>query len=384
MLIYKYIMRAFLIIFLTLSLTACYPTLDAIKRARTQNIMVVTPHADGAKCTITDAIGRKWRVRNTPNSVNVQEGHSPLKFVCRKTGYKTTVNTISEHKQELLTIDGERVTLGIYQQFPTKSPRLIPSLVKETAGFAIDPTGNLSTKYPNEVTIWMEPNEFESDEAMIAWAYDKEIWINERILQEDDDKAKDDARKKVRRDLKQARKEKRKEYLDKAFEFSKKVAVEGTKPINYVKVTEKVVKHVVGEVDEATRYAAKASEGGAIYTINTADEILAYSVDKTGDGARRLANSANDGFEYAFSELRDDAAYVLEKTTKTTADTMTTVIFNRNLEELKNATMKFRTKWIKEHNPKLTPKQRYRIKQTSWYPEWKKRNYSVDGFPWKD
>ncbi len=193
--------------------TGCVSAINSAKLARTQNILVQTPFADGAKCKITDARGVSWRARRTPISVAVLEGHSPLHVVCRKKGFKNTTLTVREHKEELLTIDGERVTLGLYDQFTTKAPRLFPTVVKEATGIILDPLGNLSTKYPEEIVVWMEPLKWDSEEQMREWAFEKRVWENQQMAMVADAKETDDARKIVRRGKKRVRKEKRAEII---------------------------------------------------------------------------------------------------------------------------------------------------------------------------
>ena len=201
--------RFFLLIIVLFSVAGC-AAFEVARLARTQTILVKTPHAEGSKCVITDARGRSWNVRRTPASVAVEDGHSPLHVVCKKRGHKTTSLTVREIKEELLTIDGERVSLGVYDQFPVKMPRLIPTAIKEASSFVLDPTGNISTKYPEEITVWMEPEKWDSKEQMIAWAYDREIEGNRSFINTEDARIKDERRKAIRRAKKEAREEKRK------------------------------------------------------------------------------------------------------------------------------------------------------------------------------
>ncbi|MDA0780788.1 MAG: hypothetical protein PQ612_06605 [Rickettsiales bacterium] len=215
-------MRRFFLLIIVLFLVAGCAAFEAAKLARTQTILVKTPYAEGAKCSITDARGRSWSVRKTPSSVPVEDGHSPLHVVCKKKGHKTTTMTVRETKEELLTIDGERVSVGIYDQFPVKMPRLIPTAIKEASSFVLDPTGNISTKYPEEIIVWMEPEKWESKEQMVAWAYDREIEGNRDFIEEEEDRIKDEKRKEIRRIKKNAREEKRKELYEKSIDVAKK------------------------------------------------------------------------------------------------------------------------------------------------------------------
>jgi hypothetical protein len=237
-------MRISIIMFVALFIFGC-SAIDTMKLARTQTVLVKTPFADGASCTLTDARGRRWKVRSTPNTAIVEDGQSPLQVICKKAGFKNTVETVSESKEELLTIDGKRVTVGIYNQFPTKAPRLIPTAIKEASSFALDPTGSLSTKYPNEITIWMEPEVWQSEEEMRQWAYERSVWENGEVLQAADDKARDDERKAVRRSEKLARAAERQKMLDKLKKLGE--------PDTYVNASEEGTKKLVTGVKTVGR-----------------------------------------------------------------------------------------------------------------------------------
>lgn len=245
-------MRKFIIFVPVLFLVGCSMAIDTVKRSRTQNILVRTPHVDDAKCKLTDARGRSWRVRKTPDVVAVEDGHSPLQVICRKDGYKTTIKTVNEHKEELLTIDGKRISIESGHHFTTKAPRLIPTAIKEASSFMLDPTGNISTKYPNEIAIWMEPEVWQSEQAMRVWAYDRYIWENKIILAEEDAEIKDEKRKEARRSKKHARKERKEEYWDKA-----KKALD-------------------------PKVVADAMRAGTKWTVEGADEIVGGAVDSGG------------------------------------------------------------------------------------------------------
>lgn len=173
--------------------------MESLQIANTHNILIQTPHVEGAECRVSDKGGRKWNLWETPGTVAVQEGHPPLVVICAKKGFKTSVLTINEHKEELLTIDGQRIDVSIYGDFPTKFPRLIPTAIKESAGFVQDPTGHISTTYPNTITVWMEPKKWESEEQMREWAFDREVEDRAQFINEEDAKSVDEKRKAKRR-----------------------------------------------------------------------------------------------------------------------------------------------------------------------------------------
>ena len=174
-------------------------TIESLGYSNTQNILIDTPHVEGAECNLSDKTGRKWNLWETPGTVPVQEGHPPLVVICTKKGFKKSVLTINEHKEELLTIDGKHIDVSIYGDFPTKFPRLIPAAIKETAGFVQDPTGSVSTTYPNKIVVWMEPKKWESEGQMREWAFDREVEDRGDFINERDAKLADEKRKEERR-----------------------------------------------------------------------------------------------------------------------------------------------------------------------------------------
>lgn len=201
-------MRKIISVLALLVASGCASTMESLQIANTQNLLIQTPNVDGAECRLSDKGGRKWNLWETPGTVAVQEGHAPLVIICSKKGFKTSVLTINEHKEELLTIDGQRIDVSVYGDFPTKFPRLVPAAIKETAGFMQDPTGSLSTTYPNSVLVWMEPKKWESEEQMRAWAFDREVADRAEFINEEETKRVHEARQLTRRAEKEARERK--------------------------------------------------------------------------------------------------------------------------------------------------------------------------------
>ncbi|MCE3233061.1 MAG: hypothetical protein K0R98_1318 [Rickettsiaceae bacterium] len=254
--------------------------------------------ADGAKCTLTDARGRKWKLKRSPGTVAVEDGHSPMQVICTKPGYKNTVETVREQKEELLTIDGKRVTMGPYDQFPTKAPRLIPTAIKETASFALDPTGNISTKYPEKITIWMEPESWQSEEEMRQWAYEREVWENGDQLVADQEKAIDDERKTLRREKKLARKEARK----KTYEKYKNLL---TDPETYVDAAEDGTKKVVTGVKTVVR-----SVGAGAGVVGSE---IGNTVEQGANWAEEKASEMNPDWAKNNPNIKPSSKSALEK-----------------------------------------------------------------------
>jgi hypothetical protein len=328
-------MPKFVLLSIVLFLVGC-SAYEAAILARTQTILVKTPHAEGAKCTITDARGRSWRVRKTPESVAVEDGHSPLHVVCKKRGHKTTTLTVGEIKEELLTIDGKRVSAGIYDQFPTKMPRLIPTAIKEASSFVLDPTGNVSTKYPDEITVWMEPEKWESEKQMIAWAYDREIEGNRDFLDEEEARIKDEKRKAIRRAKKKAREEKRKEILDKTLKTAKDVAKKAVDIETYVDFTQ-----------DGTKYALNKTANVSRKTVDTGTIVL--------KGSGHIVQEVGEGF----SDMSD------------------VVDIKGAVEWLEKKSKEYEVPWSVTEESKWKHYKESKLHKSKWIPNWLKVRHST-------
>lgn len=149
-------MRFLFLVVLLFSVSACVESLsESVERVKRQTILVQTPHVLDAKCRLTDRKGYRWRVENTPNVVTVRNGHSPLTVICTRDGYKKTIVQIEE----------ENVNFENY-----------PGFFEEVSALLQDPYANIATKYPNEIYVWMEPHQWQSDAKMREWAYEKQIY----------------------------------------------------------------------------------------------------------------------------------------------------------------------------------------------------------------
>lgn len=149
-------MRVLLTLFCCFSMVSC----SSIDKAKMQSILVETPYADGAKCRVTDNKGNKGLVNKTPSTVTVREGHPPLVVICEKKGYKNT------H----VMIDAEDTKV-----------RQTNELIEEIAGMIEDPYAAYATQYPDTITVWMEPDKWESEDVMRQWAFDKKLYEDKQF-----------------------------------------------------------------------------------------------------------------------------------------------------------------------------------------------------------
>ena len=124
-----------------------------------QNITVVTEkNVTGAACELTDSKSAKWYVPNTPGSANVHRGDGPMSIICTKTGYRNA-NLMMEE-----TIAG--ATLGNI-------------LIGGGVGIFVDAMSGAAQRYPDQITVWMEPESWGSESERLEWTKEKEKYDTE-------------------------------------------------------------------------------------------------------------------------------------------------------------------------------------------------------------
>jgi uncharacterized protein YceK len=118
-----------------------------------QNITVVTEkNVTAAKCELTDAKSKKWYVPSTPGSANVHRGDGPMSVICEKSGYRTANLMVDE------TIAG--ATLGNI-------------LIGGGVGIIVDAVSGAAQRYPDQITVWMEPESWSSENERLEWIKEK-------------------------------------------------------------------------------------------------------------------------------------------------------------------------------------------------------------------
>jgi len=169
----------FIIIFFTL--TSCSAYQSALE-AKSQTIVINTPMVEGASCSLKDNRGNKWYLNGTPGAVTVKSGHPPLSIICSKTDYKKTIAILLDKKKDLMKLDNQKVTPEASTEFVSKTPRLVPNVLEEATGFVLDPYAQISTQYPAEISIWMEPKTWESEQAKREWIFEKQVDENKSMV----------------------------------------------------------------------------------------------------------------------------------------------------------------------------------------------------------
>ena len=119
-----------------------------------QNITLVTEkNVTGAKCELTDAKSKKWYVASTPGSANVHRGDGPMSVICEKSGYRTANLMVDE------TLAG--ATLGNI-------------LIGGGVGILVDAVSGSAQRYPDQITVWMEPEKWSSESDRLEWMKEKD------------------------------------------------------------------------------------------------------------------------------------------------------------------------------------------------------------------
>ncbi|MFZ5762075.1 MAG: hypothetical protein ACOY8P_04015 [Thermodesulfobacteriota bacterium] len=125
-----------------------------ITSGTTQSVNIVTEkEVHDAKCELTDKKGGKWWVPSTPGSASVRKGDGPLSIVCKKDGYKIAKLIVDE---TLVPATFGNIILG------------------GGIGILVDAASGAAQQYPDQITVWMEPDGFKSEQEKVAWLKEKE------------------------------------------------------------------------------------------------------------------------------------------------------------------------------------------------------------------
>ena len=148
----RYINKAVMIVAIISTATGC----ATITTGTTQSVMVKTEkNVIDASCELTDKKGGKWYVPETPGTISVRKGDGPMSIVCKKDGYK--VGTLSVDETLVGATFGNIILGG-------------------GIGVFVDAASGAAQQYPDEVIIWMEPEEWTSVEEKLAWNEEKRLY----------------------------------------------------------------------------------------------------------------------------------------------------------------------------------------------------------------
>jgi len=134
-----------------------------------QSVTVVTEkNVAGAKCALKDIKGGEWYINDTPGTASVRKGDGPMSVTCTKESFKTATLMVDE------VIAG--ATLGNI-------------LIGGGIGIFIDAMSGAGQQYPDKIIVWMEPEEWRSEDERLEWlkakeAYEAELLAKQKELQE--------------------------------------------------------------------------------------------------------------------------------------------------------------------------------------------------------
>jgi len=124
-----------------------------------QSVFIDTPLVEDAKCTLKDSKSGAWYLPATPGSATVTKGNGPMHVVCKKDGYKSG---IADADDEFAGATLGNVILG------------------GGIGIFVDAASGAAQKYPDKITVWMQPNVWKSAQQKAEWErakaeYDAEV-----------------------------------------------------------------------------------------------------------------------------------------------------------------------------------------------------------------
>lgn len=138
-------------------LAICATGCATITSGTDQGIRVVTePGITGARCSIVDSKENAAFVPHTPGTAHLTRGNGPATVTCKKQGFKP----VSQPLQESLA----DATLGNV-------------ILGGGIGFIVDAASGAAQRYPDQVVVWMEPLEWDSEA-------DRQRWLDEKQAHE--------------------------------------------------------------------------------------------------------------------------------------------------------------------------------------------------------
>lgn len=174
-------MKYLYLIFIITFLSSCSSFLESFSKINDQSIVIKTPYVKDADCFFYDGNGRKWRLRKTPGVISVYKGYPPLTVNCHKKGFKNTVLQLYDDKPYRSKSEADKVIDNVF----TSILDIIPSIAKGLASIIYDPFVNISKEYPREITVWMEPEKWPSEDFKRVWSYNKSLLENKNIKQKE-------------------------------------------------------------------------------------------------------------------------------------------------------------------------------------------------------
>ena len=125
-------------------LSAC----STIVNGTQQSVFIDTPFVEKAVCTLKDSKSGSWHLSSTPGTAIVTKGNGPMNIVCEKSGYKLGQVQIDD--------EFSGATLGNV-------------ILGGGVGILVDAASGAAQKYPDKITVWMQPNSWKSAQERQEW-----------------------------------------------------------------------------------------------------------------------------------------------------------------------------------------------------------------------
>ena len=126
----------------------------------TQTIEIETPGADGAKCTLIDAVDAARHLDASPGQVPMPSGDGPFTISCGKQGFQTAS-----------AVFDESLNLEVFFNV----------LNGGVPGIYIDTMSGAAQKYPEKIVVWLRPIEFASPTGERAWIAKRAAYEKQRM-----------------------------------------------------------------------------------------------------------------------------------------------------------------------------------------------------------
>ena len=147
-------MRLLAVVALSLAVSGCAFYLSG----PTQAIDIETPGADGAKCTLIDAVDAARHLDGSPGKVTMPSGDGPFTISCGKQGFQTAS-----------AVFDEGLNLEVFWNL----------LNGGVPGIYIDGMSGAAQKYPEKIVVWLRPNQFASPTEEREWLAKRAAYENQ-------------------------------------------------------------------------------------------------------------------------------------------------------------------------------------------------------------
>ena len=132
------------------------PGCATITSGTDQGIRIVTePGITGASCSIIDSKKNIAFVPHTPGTTHLTRGNGPATVTCKKPGFKPVSLPLQE---SLASATMGNVILG------------------GGIGLIVDAASGAAQRYPDQVVVWLEPLEWDSETDRQRWLEEKQAY----------------------------------------------------------------------------------------------------------------------------------------------------------------------------------------------------------------